>query len=262
MDRPDTHLYIIDTKNSNEKMTNSDFLENIAPNQISLLFEELPDIYFFAKDLQGCFTMANKTTVKAFGFKTEKDMLGKTDFDIASVEIASKYKEADQLVISHGKPVRNIIEPVPDPAGILRWYSTSKVPIFNKSGSVIGVAVIMKDISSAGSKLGPFQDMAEVIDYIFKNYQAQITIDELAEIAKLSVRQLERRFRKLFGLTPIRYINEHRIRMACINLRESNKNIADIAGQCGFYDHAHFVHKFRASMKIAPSEYRVRYQNL
>ena len=252
MDKADTCLYIID-------MTKEDFLSKLDASKIDLIFEEIPGIYIFAKDLEGRFTMANKATVRTFGFQKESELFGKTDFGLAPAEIAAKYKEADQLVITGRKPVRDIIEPVPDPNGVLQWYSTTKAPLFNKENEVIGVAVIMRDISSAGITLGPFQEMAEVIDFIFKNYQKQIAVDKLAEIAKLSSRQLERRFKKLFGLTPVRYINEHRIRMACIKLRESRRNIAEIAVETGFYDHAHFVHKFRTSMKIAPSEYRAKY---
>ena len=236
-----------------------EFLDRLNVSQISMLFEEIPEVYFFAKNIDGLFTMANQATFEIFGFKKESDILGKTDFDIASIEIATKYKEDDQYVISHKKPIRNIIEPVPDPSGILKWYSTSKIPLFSKEGKVMGIAVIMRDISAIGTTLGPFQEMAEVIDFIFKSYRKQIIIDDLAKIANLSTRQLERRFKKLFGLSPIRYINEHRIRMACTMLRQTQKNIAAIAKEVGFYDHAHFVHKFRTSMKIAPSEYRAKY---
>jgi len=240
-------------------MTKEEFLNKIDPRKIDSLFEEIPEVYFFTKDLDGCFTMANMATVKTFGFNKESELLGKTDFGLAPVEIASKYKEADQYVIQNKRPIRDIIEPVPDPNGVLQWYSTTKAPLFNEENEVIGVAVIMRDISSVGTTLGPFQEMADVIDFIFKNYHKQISVETLAEIIGLSTRQLERRFKKLFGLTPIRYINEHRIRMACIKLRESAKNISDIAKDVGFYDHAHFVHKFRSSMKIAPSEYRAKY---
>ena len=240
-------------------MTKEEFLTQIDASKIDSLFEEIPEIYFFTKDLDGRFTMANMATVKTFGFNNESELLGKTDFGLAPVEIASKYKEADQYVIVNRKPIRDIIEPVPDPNGVLQWYSTTKAPLFNKENDVIGVAVIMRDISSVRTTLGPFQEMAEVIDYIFKNYKSQIVIDDLAKIVKLSSRQVERRFKKLFGLTPIRYINEHRIRMACIKLRESQKNISEIATEVGFYDHAHFVHKFRISMNLAPSEYRAKY---
>jgi len=240
-------------------MTKEDFLTQLDATKIDFLFEEIPGIYFFTKDLEGRFTMANSATVKTFGYKKESELLGKTDFGLAPVEIASKYKEADEFVIKNKRPIRDIIEPVPDPNGVLQWYSTTKAPLFNKENKVIGVAVIMRDISSVASTLGPFQEMAEVIDYIFKNYHSQIIIDDLAKIIQLSARQLERRFKKLFGLSPIRYINEHRIRMACIKLRESQRNISEIAKEVGFYDHAHFVHKFRVSMNLAPSEYRAKY---
>ena len=235
-----------------------DFLTRLDNSQFSGIFDEIPGIYFFAKDCEGFFVMANSATLQLFGFNSEESIIGKTDFDIASSEIASQYLEADKKVIESGNPMRNIIEPVPDNEGILRWHSTHKLPLFDSDKKVIGVAVIMRDISSVSS-LGPFQEMAEVVDYIFQNYHQQILIDDLAEIAGLSSRQLERRFKKLLGLTPIRYINEHRIRMACSKLRQSQKNIAEIAKEVGFYDHAHFVHKFRSSMKIAPSEYRAKY---
>ncbi|MCM8538297.1 MAG: AraC family transcriptional regulator [Lentisphaeraceae bacterium] len=236
------------------------FFDQLDGSQLSWIFEGIPDIYFFAKDLEGRFTLCNSASLKAFGLSRKEELIGKNDYDIASEEIASQYREADRQVILSQKPIRNHIEPVPSKSGIIKWYSTSKVPLYDKTKKVVGVAVIMRDLSGFGALLEPYQEMTEVVNYIFQNYHRQITVETLAELANISLRQLERRFKKLFSYTPLRYINEHRIHVACQKLRKTNVNIADIAKAVGFYDHAHFIRNFKVSKDMTPNQYRDKYR--
>lgn len=239
------------------------FFEQLgAAPQLAGLFEELPDIYFFAKNLRGEFVMCNSATLEALGLKHESDMLGKTDYDLIPAEIADQYREADRVVIETASSVRNVVEPVPDAQGVFAWYVTSKIPLLDAHGKVIGVAVAMRDVERVGAVLGPYREMTGVIDYIFRHSQESFSVDELAEIAGLSVRQFERRFKKLFRMPPLRYVNQHRVRAACVRLRRSNDNVSTIAHEVGFYDHAHFVRQFKQTMNMTPTEYRKQYQPL
>ncbi len=56
-----------------------------------------------------------------------------------------------------------------------------------------------------------------------QNYRAHIAVEDLAEIAGMSVRQLERRFRTLFQVTPVVYANRYRVQKACLALRNSKQ---------------------------------------
>ena len=228
--------------------------------QIAQLFEELPDIYFFAKNVRGEFVLCNSATLAALGLEREADMIGKTDYEIVPAEIADQYRAADRTVLETGRAVRNLIEPVPDAKGVVTWYATSKIPLFGKDDKVVGVAVAMRDFERVGTVLGPYREMAGVMDHIFHHSHEQIAVGDLAEIAGLSIRQFERRFKKLFGSTPLRYVNQYRLRAACMELRQTHENISTIAHRVGFYDHAHFVRQFRIQMKMTPTEYRERHQ--
>ena len=239
----------------------TDFLGRLGEKlQLARLFDQLPDIYFFAKNVSGQFVLCNSATLQALGLSREAEMIGKTDNDIVPAEVADQYREADRHVMDTGRPVRNLIEPVPDANGVLRWYVTSKIPLFGEQGSVVGVAVAMRDSISAGEVLAPYQEMNPVMEYVFHRHHEPISVEHLAEVAGLSVRQFERRFKKLFGLTPLRYIHEYRLRAACIKLRRTRDNISAIAHQTGFYDHAHFVRHFKQSLNMTPTEYREQHQ--
>lgn len=227
--------------------------------QLAQLFEELPDVYFSVKNLTGRFVLCSSATLGALGLSREEELLGKTDFDIVPHEIAEHYQEADRTVFKTAKPVRNLVEPVPDAKGALNWFVTSKVPLFGVDGAVVGVAIAMRDHRQAGNILGPYQAMAGVIDYVYHHYSKAITLEELAEIADLSVRQFERRFKKLFHVSPLNYINHQRVRAAGIALRTTEDAVSLIALKNGFYDHSHFVRQFQKQLGMTPTEYRKRH---
>jgi PAS domain S-box-containing protein len=220
------------------------------------LLETLPDIYFFAKDLRGQFVAANSAMLQALGLSHESEMLGRTDYDVVPAEIADEYREQDRRIHLHREPLRNDVQLVPDRTGSLTWYLVTKVPLLSEKGTVIGVAGLMRDVHSAGAVLGPYKEITPVLHYIMQNYRGHIAVEDLAEITGMSVRQLERRFKSLFRVTPVVYVNRHRVQKACLALRNSEASVTDVALQVGFYDSSHFVRQFRRFMGMTPTEYR------
>jgi AraC-like DNA-binding protein len=78
----------------------------------------------------------------------------------------------------------------------------------------------------------------------------------LAKRAKLAPPKLARLLRRFFDLTPSQFITRTRLEVASRHLRESDRPVADIAQDCGFYDHSAFSRAFRAAMGVTPSAYR------
>jgi len=78
----------------------------------------------------------------------------------------------------------------------------------------------------------------------------------LARRAKLAPSKLARLLRRFFDLTPSQFITRTRLEVASRHLRESDRPVADIAQDCGFYDHSAFSRAFRAAMGVTPSEFR------
>jgi PAS domain S-box-containing protein len=109
------------------------------------LIDNLPDA-IYAKDDSGRKTMANPADLKNMHCRTEADAIGKSDFDLFPPDIARKFWEDDQKVI-HGEPVTNREEYFLDDQGRKRWLLTSKLPLRDQGGKIIGLVGIGRDIT-------------------------------------------------------------------------------------------------------------------
>jgi PAS domain S-box-containing protein len=111
------------------------------------LIDNIPDS-IYSKDLACRKTLANSTEVRYLGVKSEADVLGKDDFDIYPKELAEKFFADDQLVLQTGKPVLNREEYILDEKQQKRWLLSSKLPLRNQEGRIIGLVGIGRDITA------------------------------------------------------------------------------------------------------------------
>jgi AraC-like DNA-binding protein len=81
------------------------------------------------------------------------------------------------------------------------------------------------------------------------------TVADVARAAGLSERQLERAFRVWFGMTPKRVAQLARFDRAASALVRGPGNLARLAQELGYADHAHFTREFRAIAGVPPSRY-------
>jgi sigma-B regulation protein RsbU (phosphoserine phosphatase) len=109
------------------------------------LIDNLPDA-IYAKDAAGRKTMANPADLKNLRCKTEADAIGKSDYDLFPPEVAKKFYDDDQKVIQ-GEPVINREEHFFDEAGRKRWLLTSKLPLCDQDGKIVGLVGIGHDIT-------------------------------------------------------------------------------------------------------------------
>src|SRR5450830_302043 len=110
------------------------------------LIDNIPDS-IYSKDLACRKTLANSTEVRYLGVKSEADVLGKDDFDIYPKELAEKFFADDQLVLQTGEPVLNREEYILDEKQQKRWLLSSKLPLRNQEGRIIGLVGIGRDIT-------------------------------------------------------------------------------------------------------------------
>lgn len=114
-------------------------------NQLRILIDNMPD-FIYIKDLQSRFIVGNKKTAAVMGTEP-KDLIGKTDFDFYSQDLAKGYYSDEQNIIKSGKPKLTYEEPCHDENGNTIIISTSKIPVKNKKGEVIGLVGIGRDIT-------------------------------------------------------------------------------------------------------------------
>jgi len=90
---------------------------------------------------------ATVTTPDGKVLHSREDILRKTDFDLYPSELATQTREQEQRIMRTEEPDLNVTETVADPSGGTQYYSTTKAPWYDESGSVAGIVGITVDIT-------------------------------------------------------------------------------------------------------------------
>ena len=111
----------------------------------TLMDNVLDSIYF--KDRQSRFTRINRYAAARFGVADPALAVGRTDFDFFTEEHAAKALRDEQEIIRTGKPLVNVEEKETRADGDVRWISTTKLPLRNRHGKIVGTFGISRDIT-------------------------------------------------------------------------------------------------------------------
>jgi AraC family transcriptional regulator len=95
-----------------------------------------------------------------------------------------------------------------------------------------------------------------VLDYIESNLSRELTLNELAGIAELSLHHFARMFKKTIGVAPYRYVLERRVERAKLMLRSARASLVDISLSVGFYSQSHFTSTFGRMVGATPTEFQ------
>lgn len=232
------------------------WMEQLPPGQFRHLFDHLSGTLFFAKDREGRLMAGNPAFVKRCGFLREEQIVGLTDRQIFPPRLAEKYHRDDDKVVATREPLLGLIELFPNAQGRPEWFITDKLPLFDREGEVCGLCGTVRSYEEQRAAIQPYLELADVAEHLKANFRERLEVSELAEIAGLSVRQFERKFRKTFQTTPRSYLMRMRVIKACELLATTNLQITEIALESGFYDHSDFSRQFRKHMGLAPTAYR------
>ncbi|MFM7411990.1 MAG: helix-turn-helix domain-containing protein [Planctomycetota bacterium] len=224
--------------------------------QVLRLFDALPDVYLFVKDRESRFVTANAAWLALHGFPSEAAAVGKSDYDLNPPALAAQYVAEDQRVMRAGKPLREQAWLVPDHTGLPQWYLCTKLPLSAADGGVIGIAGVLRPFGNAGHAPDEYRRLTPVLEHVVTQYRRPLAVGDLARRAGLSASQLQREFRRLFGMTVGDYVLRLRLLMAQRRLRLTTDAAGRIAIDCGFYDQAHFTRAFKRHTGQTPLEYR------
>lgn len=107
---------------------------------------QAPD-YHYVKDLKHRFVVANINVARHNGRSRSSEMVGLTDYDLVPRERAERLVSAEAEIFSTGQALHQFEELLIEDGKPQRWYSTSKVPLRNRQGDMVGLAGVTVDIT-------------------------------------------------------------------------------------------------------------------
>ncbi len=225
---------------------------------IAKLFDRVSDSVFFAKDRDGCYIVVSQSLCERIGYRDAKGMLGKNVREIFPTELASRYAAQDETVLRRGTPMVARLELGWYPGRRAGWCLTSKEPLRNTNGNIVGLVGLSRDLHAPVDR-GIIPDgLADALEYLEQHYADAITPATLAARAGLTPARLAQLVKRIHGQTPRQLILQARLAAASRLLLETSLSVAAIALDCGFYDHSALATAFRETTGQTPSEYRQR----
>ena len=129
---------------ADRKQIESDLLRE--RNLLRTLIDHIPD-YIYVKDTQARFLVNNKANVNLIGAGSAEEVAGKTVFDFFPKDVAERYEADDRAILRSGQNLANREEPCVGRNGEPRQLHTTKVPLRDENGKIIGLVGISRDIT-------------------------------------------------------------------------------------------------------------------
>lgn len=164
------------------------------------LIDNLP-VTIYVKDAECRKIISNRADLDIIGAKSEEEVIGKTDIETFNNEIGVRGLTDDQMVIKSGKAVINREEDFYDATGMQRWLVTSKIPLPDEDGQIIGLVGIGRDITE--QKLA--QDQILKLSKGIEQSPASIEITDLNGI----IEYVNPKFSETTGYSPEEIIGQH-----------------------------------------------------
>jgi len=220
------------------------------------LIADLPGVLVYIKDLESRYVYNNENHRVRYDRIREEDLIGKRARDFFPALLGDAYETNDRIVFTTGETIRNQIWLVPTIRGTPGWFVSSKAPLRDREGSLVGLLGVMHPIATPEDQRTAFGDLQRAIAYIDSHFVDEITAESLAKISGLSIPHLNRLFRQVLRLPPMDYVLSLRIQEAQRLLATTRATLSEIAAKVGFYDQSHFTKRFRKVTGVTPSQYR------
>lgn len=220
------------------------------------MFDVIPGVNFFAKDGLGRTMFVSSGILDRYRMHDEKEMLGLTDFDINPVGMAENYVRDDERLLSGEVDRIDRLELWFNRQGLPDWFAVTKLPLLDRNRRPIGIMGVLRQASENEMKLPLMQTVSRAVEMLRKEYVKPVSLKAVADSCGLTLRDLQRRFQKAFGISPQEFLIRTRVVAAMRLLKETRLSAAEVASRCGFVDSSSFAQQFKLRIGMTPTAYR------
>ena len=214
------------------------------------------DIYFIGSDIPHSFRKRyHKMIGDAIVAHFKKDVFGEPFFllpEIKSMFTFLNKSDAIQLTNKLKKEIAVILVEMENAKGYQRINLLLQA--LQKMSTSANYTKLTQDFSSPDNNINPA--IEKIIEYSFKHYLEPLTLQQVAEIAEMSIPTFCRFFKKNIKKTYFNFLQDLRVSHACKLLTNTNKPVLDCCYESGYNSWAHFSKQFKQIKKITPSMYR------
>jgi diguanylate cyclase (GGDEF)-like protein/PAS domain S-box-containing protein len=171
-------------------------LETVDAFLLAALMDNIPDNIYF-KDAESRFVRINRAMARYLNLADSKDAIGKTDFDFFGREHAEVAFEDEREVMRTGHPVVGKDEKEQFADGSIKWVSTTKLPLRDTDGNIIGTFGISRDITARKLAEGHLFEQA-FYDPLTHLPNRALFLDRLGQVIRSQKRRGDSKFSVLF----------------------------------------------------------------
>ena len=184
---------------------------------LQALMDNIPDTIYF-KDTASRFTRINPAQARVLGVSEASEAIGKTDADFQASHLAAEFHREEQRLLHTGRPLIDRLEFNPTADGQPRWFSATKVPMYDRAGHVIGLIGISRDITErikaeealqqANAQLTDRVGQMALLNELAEQLQACVTLQEVYDVTAALASQL---FRAEVGVLSVIKSSRNRV---------------------------------------------------
>jgi PAS domain S-box-containing protein len=145
------------------------------------LIDLVPD-NLWVKDAFSYFVVANLATAQRMGYATPRELIGKSDLELCPWETAQKYLADEEGVLTTGRPMIDREEYVLTPNDGKLWISTTKVPLRDEKGEIVGIIGVSRDVSARRRADTLREGEAEILEMIATGAPVESVLDSLVHL--------------------------------------------------------------------------------
>lgn len=175
-----THLAVFGLDITEERLSKQIIEENRRKlaevnNMLQLVIDTIP-VRIFWKNLDSLYLGCNRIFAKDAGKNDPTELIGENDYNLGWKAQADLYVQDDQAVIKSGIARIHYEEPQNTPTGDLKWLRTSKAPLHNQDGDIVGILGTYEDITERKTMEEGIRESEQRYRSIFQNNHAILLI--------------------------------------------------------------------------------------